>query len=50
MQITQAQFNQWQAAGYNYIPVMQELLADLETPLSLYLKVANTPYSYFEIF
>lgn len=33
-------------AGYNRIPLIQELLADLDTPLSLYLKLANQPYSY----
>ncbi|MCF7528733.1 anthranilate synthase component I [Neisseria lisongii] len=32
--------------GYNRIPLVQELLADLDTPLSLYLKLANKPYSY----
>ncbi|WP_338809051.1 anthranilate synthase component I [Neisseria leonii] len=34
------------AAGYNRIPLVQELLADLDTPLSLYLKLANRPFSY----
>ncbi len=33
-------------AGYNRIPLMREVLADLETPLSAYLKLANGPYSY----
>jgi len=32
--------------GYNRIPVLREVLADLETPLSSYLKLANAPYSY----
>jgi len=32
--------------GYNRIPVFQEVLADLDTPLSAYLKVAKGPYSY----
>jgi anthranilate synthase component 1 len=37
--------------GYNRIPVYRELLADLETPLSLYLKLADDPYSFlFESF
>lgn len=31
---------------YNRIPVSRELLADLDTPLSCYLKLANGPYSY----
>lgn len=34
------------AAGYNRIPLVQELLADLDTPLSLYLKLANKPFTY----
>ncbi len=34
------------ASGYNRIPVMREVLADLETPLSAYLKLADGPYSY----
>lgn len=34
------------AGKYNRIPVMREVLADLDTPLSAYLKLANTPYSY----
>lgn len=34
------------AAGYNRIPVTLELFADLDTPLSVYLKLANAPYSY----
>ena len=34
------------AQGYNRIPLVQELLADLDTPLSLYLKLANKPYTY----
>ncbi len=32
--------------GYNRIPVMREVLADLDTPLSTYLKLAAGPYSY----
>ena len=34
------------ATGYNRIPVMREVLADLDTPLSTYLKLADGPYSY----
>ena len=33
-------------AGYNRIPVMRKVLADLETPLSAYLKLAKGNYSY----
>ena len=35
------------AQDYNRIPVSQEVLADLETPLSAYRKLAGGPYSYF---
>ncbi len=34
------------AQGYNRIPVVCEVLADLDTPLSTYLKLAKGPYSY----
>lgn len=32
--------------GYNRVPLVREVLADLDTPLSTYLKLANAPYSY----
>ena len=34
------------AQGYNRIPVTREVLADLDTPLSTYLKLADGKYSY----
>lgn len=34
------------AEGYNRIPVVREVLADLDTPLSTYMKLAQAPYSY----
>ncbi len=40
------QFNQLCEQGFNRIPVMREVLADLDTPLSSYIKLANGPYSY----
>ena len=42
----ETEFNQLAAEGYNRIPVTLETLADLDTPLSIYLKLANAPYSY----
>ncbi|MGA0805863.1 MAG: anthranilate synthase component I [Pseudohongiellaceae bacterium] len=33
--------------GYNRIPLTREVLADLDTPLGVYLKLAHGPYSYF---
>jgi anthranilate synthase component 1 len=32
--------------GYNRIPLVAETFSDLDTPLSIYLKLANRPYSY----
>lgn len=39
-------FTELSNQGFNRIPVYQEVLADLDTPLSTYLKVAQGPYSY----
>ena len=39
-------FRQLAGEGYNRIPIMREVLADLDTPLSAYMKLANSPYSY----
>ena len=44
--MNQQQFAKLAQKGYNRIPLSQEILADLDTPLSTYLKVANAPYSY----
>ncbi len=44
--INQAEFNALAAQGYNRIPLVLETFADLDTPLSLYLKLANQPFSY----
>ncbi|CAA9891184.1 Anthranilate synthase component 1 [Candidatus Methylobacter favarea] len=44
--MTPEQFNQYTRQGYNRIPVSREILADLDTPLSAYLKLAAGPYSY----
>ena len=44
--INQQQFDALAAQGYNRIPLVTETFADLDTPLSLYLKLANQPYSY----
>ncbi|HEY9036041.1 MAG TPA: anthranilate synthase component I [Pseudomonadales bacterium] len=34
------------AQGYNRVPLVRRLLADLDTPLSCYLKLAHGPYTY----
>lgn len=44
--ISKEEYAQYVADGFNRIPLVQELLADLDTPLSLYLKLANQPFSY----
>ncbi len=41
MTITQAQFDELAAQGHNRIPLVVQALADLDTPLSLYLKLAQ---------
>jgi len=44
--ITETEFNELAVQGYNRIPLMLETFADLDTPLSIYLKLANQPYTY----
>jgi len=44
--MNQEEFNAYIAQGFNRIPLMREVLADLDTPLSTYLKLADGPYSY----
>lgn len=42
-----SQFNSLIENGFNHIPLSREVLVDTDTPLALYLKLANNPYSYF---
>jgi len=44
--MTPERFAQLTREGYNRIPVVREILADLDTPLSTWLKLADAPYSY----
>jgi len=44
--MTQQEFDALASQGYNRIPLVAETFADLDTPLSLYLKLANQPFSY----
>jgi len=44
--MTPEQFEQLANQGHNRIPLMCEVLADLDTPLSVYLKLADAPNSY----
>ena len=44
--MTEVEFRALAAQGYNRVPLVLESFADLDTPLSLYLKLANRPYSF----
>ncbi len=45
--ITEIEFKSLASQGYNRIPLVAEAFADLETPLSLYLKLAESkPFSF----
>ena len=43
--MTENEFERLAREGYNRIPITRELPADLDTPLAVYLKLANAPYS-----
>ncbi len=50
-ELAQSEFDKYASQGFNRIPLMREVLADLDTPLSVYLKLArdddgNRRYSY----
>ncbi|WP_415054824.1 anthranilate synthase component I [Halopseudomonas sp.] len=44
--MTREEFLSLAAQNFNRVPVVREVLADLDTPLSTYLKLADAPYSY----
>ncbi len=44
--MTPDQFSKLANQGFNHIPITRELFADLDTPLSCYIKVARGSYSY----
>ncbi|HET8942189.1 MAG TPA: anthranilate synthase component I [Rudaea sp.] len=44
--LTQDEFTTLAAQGFNRIPVVREVFSDLDTPLSVYLKLADGPYTY----
>ena len=39
-------FSEYAKQGFSHVPVVREVGADLDTPLSAYLKLANKPYSF----
>ncbi len=44
--IDAATFQSLAAAGHTRIPLVREVFSDLDTPLSVYLKLADGPYTY----
>lgn len=44
--MNKSRFYELAEQGYNRIPVMRSVLADIDTPVSTYLKLANAPYTY----
>jgi anthranilate synthase component I len=44
--MTPDDFYAYAVEGYNRVPILREVFADLDTPLSTYLKLADSPYSY----
>src|SRR5580765_7099866 len=44
--MTETEFQALAAQGYNRIPLVLETFADLDTPLSLYLKLAQQHYTF----
>lgn len=44
--MTPQEFSALAAQGYNRIPVARQVLADIDTPLSTFLKLASQPYTY----
>jgi anthranilate synthase component 1 len=43
---SKSELSEFKQQGFNRIPLVLEVLADLDTPLSTYLKLADAPYSY----
>jgi anthranilate synthase component I len=44
--MTEVEFQRLAAQGFNRVPLVAETFADLDTPLSIYLKLANRPNTY----
>ncbi|MGH8720106.1 MAG: anthranilate synthase component I [Burkholderiales bacterium] len=44
--MTEQEFKAFAEQGYNRVPLVMQTFADLDTPLSVYLKLANQPFSY----
>ena len=48
--LSESDFNELANQGYNRIPLMCEILADLDTPLSTYTKISHSSYSYLSCY
>lgn len=46
MSLKKSEFDSYAASGHTRIPLVREVLADLDTPLSTYIKLAGGEYSY----
>ena len=46
MLLSQSELNKYAEQGFNRVALAREVLADFETPLSVYCKLADHPYSY----
>ena len=46
LQPSEQEFERLAARGFNLIPVFEEVAADLETPVSAFLKIARGDYSF----
>ncbi len=44
--LSEAQFDDLRKQGFTHIPFVEEVLADFDTPLSTYYKLAREPYTY----
>ena len=44
--MNESEFRVLAAQGFNRIPLVLETFADLDTPLSLYVKLGNEPYTF----
>ena len=44
--VSAADIRRFAGLGFNRVPVIREILADIDTPVSTYLKLAASPYTY----
>ena len=44
--LTHDEFSALAAQGFTRIPIVREVFSDLDTPLSVYLKLADGPHTY----